>query len=360
MLPRMAEVRNYGQPGDARTCEGKIPTCSRVWMPPCCLRHPVERNGVMLHDHVNRPRSVMRFLGLAGLVLTVALLAVNTAQARQDARIGGPFLADAYIVKSNYPGSKVDESVLRTYSFKPRCQKNICRAVTFKRESASSKVWKSRLRRVGKGEYQGTETSQYETATLRPECESRVLKQTAVHTVKVVKARKGRARTLRGRSEYTVPECNYFEKSIWDAEKIVKAPSGPGWHTVSSATGRGRDDLITVSFNVPVKDPPARARVKVTTKPKRMAVYGSSGIYFGPDWYVSCLSELDPLWAIRSREGSLGLDKGRSVLAPFTRKLRLPRIRNPYLCRYTVGVYMSPPKDKSRASLIRATLQVSD
>jgi hypothetical protein len=140
--------------------------------------------------------------------------------------------------------------------------------------------------------------------------------------------------------------------------ETIDPPKGPGWRTIAIDSARSGDRWGgAVSAGIQVWTPPQRTRVKITTRPKKLDVYGGIAVYaYNTDYFIVCANE--PGGQQYTREGFLRRPSGgglRPVQTPFTKRMKMPaKASSPYLCRYWAGAVLGSRSD----GRIRLRIQV--
>lgn len=161
---------------------------------------------------ISRDGGRHRSVPIAVLAAAMLLFGVGVnAEAATDARVTGSFDASVKILTGDGAGTKVE----RTYRFKPLCRKGVCNKVKFFRESAGGDTIKSILTRKRRGTYKGKKS-------FPVTCTASGKKGTFTekHWFEVVKATKGKAVKLEGKSSYRSvgPGCDVDQTNRWVAK----------------------------------------------------------------------------------------------------------------------------------------------
>jgi hypothetical protein len=149
-------------------------------------------------------------LGL-GLVLVGPLALAGGAT---DARLRGSFEATVTFLTGDDPppGTKAK----RTYKFEALCGSGVCTKVKLHREASSGEIFKSILKRRGRGVYKGKKSFGVRCSGTNERGTF-----TEKHRVEIVKATRGRATKLKGKSSYRSrgPGCDVNQKTKWVARR---------------------------------------------------------------------------------------------------------------------------------------------
>jgi hypothetical protein len=140
------------------------------------------------------------FLALAVAGLMAAL--VPTVMAAAGPRLAGTFDVVGTIQGNDFgvPAGTTTDDV---FKFSSRCKSGECARVKLDRDGGDHSHYKSTLRRVRRGVYKGTEGPEPYSCP-----DNNAATFTAKHTIKVTKAKKGKATAIGGSTKITIANCD--------------------------------------------------------------------------------------------------------------------------------------------------------
>jgi hypothetical protein len=144
-------------------------------------------------------RKLILALAAAGLVAILA----STAMAAGGRRIAGTFDVVGTIHGNDFPGPIPDGTTTKDVFKFSGCKKAGCAKVKLDRDGGDHSHYKSTLKKVRRGVYKGTEGPYPYSCPGSPTSTF-----TAKHTVKITKAKDGKATAIGGSSKVKIANCS--------------------------------------------------------------------------------------------------------------------------------------------------------